>query len=87
MAQPIDFNKSEQYILSIRLSTDGFSFSIYHPQQESEVYFSASPVNTQRSMAANVTPADDAVVGRRRPESTPDHAPHRPPAACRRPAP
>lgn len=54
MAQPIDFNKSEQYILSIRLSTDGFSFSIYHPQQESEVYFSASPVNTQRSMAANV---------------------------------
>ena len=54
MAQPIDFNKSEQYILSIRLSTDGFSFSIYHPQRESEVYFSSSPVNTQRSMAANV---------------------------------
>lgn len=54
MAQPIDFNKSEQYILSIRLSTDGFSFSIYHPQHNQEVYFSASPVNTQRSMAANV---------------------------------
>lgn len=54
MAQPIDFNKSEQYILSIRLSTDGFSFSIYHPQQSEEVYFSSSPVNTQRSMAANV---------------------------------
>lgn len=54
MAQPIDFNKSEQYILSIRLSTDGFSFSIYHPQHESEAYFSSSPVNTQRSMAANV---------------------------------
>ena len=36
MAQPIDFNKSEQYILSIRLSTDGFSFSIYHPQQSEE---------------------------------------------------
>ena len=54
MAQPIDFNKSEQYILSIRLSTDGFSFSIYHPQQSEEVYFSSSPVNTQRSMAATV---------------------------------
>ncbi|WP_308763317.1 DUF3822 family protein [uncultured Bacteroides sp.] len=54
MAQPIDFNKSEQYILSIRLSTDGFSFSIYHPLYESEAYFSSSPVNTQRSMAANV---------------------------------
>ena len=33
------------------LSTDGFSFSIYHPQQSEEVYFSSSPVNTQRSMA------------------------------------
>lgn len=54
MVQPIDFNKSEQYILSIRLSTDGFSFSIYHPQQPEEIYFSSSPVNTQRSMAANV---------------------------------
>ena len=54
MVQPIDFNKSEQYILSIRLSTDGFSFSIYHPQRNEEVYFSSSPVNTQRSMAANV---------------------------------
>lgn len=54
MAQPIDFNKSEQYILSIRLSTDGFSFSIYHPQNTKEILFSSSPVNTQRSMAANV---------------------------------
>ena len=27
----IDFTKSKQYTLSIRLSTDGFSFSIYNP--------------------------------------------------------
>lgn len=54
MVQMIDFNQSAQYILSIRLSTDGFSFSIYHPQQPEAVYFSSSPVNTQRSMAANV---------------------------------
>ena len=54
MVQMIDFNQSTQYILSIRLSTDGFSFSIYHPQQPEAVYFSSSPVNTQRSMAANV---------------------------------
>ena len=27
----IDFTKSKQYTLSIRISTDGFSFSIYNP--------------------------------------------------------
>ncbi|MEG1005126.1 MAG: DUF3822 family protein, partial [Bacteroides sp.] len=28
MIETIDYSKSEQYTLSIRLSTDGFSFSI-----------------------------------------------------------
>ena len=49
----IDLNKSEQYILSIRLSADGFSFSIHHPQQE-EISYSLYEVNSSYSMTANV---------------------------------
>ena len=54
MIEPFDLNKSEQYTLSIRLSTDGFSFSIYNPLLGNDFYFRVYPVNTQRSMAANV---------------------------------
>lgn len=54
MTDQIDFTKSEQYTLSIRLSTDGFSFSIYNPLGGSDFYFRSCPVNTQQSMAANV---------------------------------
>jgi len=54
MTETLDFNKSEQYTLSIRLSTDGFSFSIYNPINGNDFYYRAYPVNTQRSMAANV---------------------------------
>ena len=54
MTKDLDFNKSEQYTLSIRLSTDGFSFSIYNPIIENDFYCRNFPVNTQRSMAANV---------------------------------
>ena len=54
MTETLDFNKSEQYTLSIRLSTDGFSFSIYNPINGNDFYYRAFPVNTQRSMAANV---------------------------------
>lgn len=50
----IDFTKSEQYTLSIRLSTDGFSFSIYNPLGGSDFLIRTHPVNTQHSMAANV---------------------------------
>ena len=50
----IDFTKSEQYTLSIRLSTDGFSFSVYNPLEECDFYFQTFAVNTQQSMAANV---------------------------------
>ena len=49
----IDFNKSEQYILSIRLSADGFSFSIHHPQNE-DVSYTSYAVNSSYSMTANV---------------------------------
>lgn len=54
MPQLIDFSKSEQYTLSIRLSTDGFSFSVYNPTSESDYYYIEYPVNAMRSMAANV---------------------------------
>ena len=54
MTKELDFNKSEQYSLSIRLSTDGFSFSIYNPISGNDFYSRTYPVNTQRSMAANV---------------------------------
>ena len=54
MIESFDLNKSEQYTLSIRLSTDGFSFSIYNPLSGNDFYFRDYPVNTQRSMAANV---------------------------------
>ena len=53
MIEKIDFSQSEQYTLSIRLSTDGFSFSIYNPLNGSDFFFHSYPVNTQRSMAAN----------------------------------
>ena len=54
MIESIDFTKSEQYTLSIRLSTDGFSLSIYDPFCDSKLFFKQYAVNTQRSMAANV---------------------------------
>ena len=54
MTKELDFNKSKQYTLSIRLSTDGFSFSIYNPIAGNDFYFRTFPTNNQRSMAANV---------------------------------
>lgn len=54
MSETFDFSQSAQYTLSIRLSTDGFSFSIYNPLHGSDFFFRSYPVNTQRSMAANV---------------------------------
>ncbi len=46
--------QAEQYILTVRLSTDGFSFSVYDPQKKVYRLFRQVPVNSQRSMAANV---------------------------------
>ncbi len=50
----IDFSKSEQYTLSIRLSADGFSFSIHHSQKEDDFTFIKYPVNTFYSLTANL---------------------------------
>lgn len=53
----IDFNKSEQYILSIRLSTDGFSFSIYNPIRDSFVLTRYQETETGLSITANMRKA------------------------------
>lgn len=50
----IDFSKSEQYTLSIRLSTDGFSFSIYNPIYESSLSFFEKEITPSLSLAANL---------------------------------
>ncbi|WP_321481328.1 DUF3822 family protein [uncultured Bacteroides sp.] len=50
----IDFNKSDQYTLSIRLSTDGFSFSVYNPLHEGETYYSNHAIDPTLSLTANL---------------------------------
>lgn len=54
MTEQIDLSKSEQYTLSIRLCTDGFSFSIYTPLDGNALYYQTYTINSQHSMAANV---------------------------------
>ena len=54
IAETIDFGKSEQYTLSIRLSTDGFSFSIYNPIHESSLSFFEKETNASLSLTANL---------------------------------
>ena len=50
----IDFTKSEQYTLSIRLSADGFSFSVHQPIHPEDFYHAEYPVNVSYSMTANL---------------------------------
>ena len=54
MTEQLDLSKSEQYTLSIRLSTDGFSFSIYTPLDGNALFYQTFAINQQHSMAANV---------------------------------
>lgn len=54
MTERIDFTKSEQYTLSIRLSADGFSFSIYNSLTDNDFCFVTFPVNASYSMTANL---------------------------------
>ena len=57
IAETIDFSKSEQYTLSIRLSTDGFSFSIYNPIHDSSLSFFEKEVEPSLSLTANLKKA------------------------------
>ena len=50
----MDFSKSEQYTLSIRLSADGFSFSVFNPLVEGEFYFFDRQVEETLSLTANL---------------------------------
>lgn len=50
----IDFSKSEQYTLSIRLSADGFSFSVHRSSQNDDFFYAEYPVNVSCSMTANL---------------------------------
>ncbi|WP_303012182.1 DUF3822 family protein [uncultured Bacteroides sp.] len=50
----IDFTKSKQYTLSIRLSTDGFSFSIYSPIHDDSLSVIEKEVDTSLSLTANL---------------------------------
>lgn len=54
MTERIDFTKSEQYTLSIRLSADGFSFSIYNPLTDNDFCFVPYSINASYSMTANL---------------------------------
>lgn len=57
ITETIDFSKSEQYTLSIRLSTDGFSFSTYNPIYDSSPSFFEKKVETSLSLTANLKQA------------------------------
>ena len=50
----IDFTKSEQNTLSIRLSADGFSFSVHAPTHGECLFMDTFAVNTSYSLAANI---------------------------------
>lgn len=50
----IDFSKSKQYTLSIRLSTDGFSFSIYNPIHDDPLSVIEKEIDTSLSLTANL---------------------------------
>ena len=50
----IDFTKSQQYTLSIRLSTDGFSFSIYNPIHDNSLSTIEKETDTSLSLTANL---------------------------------
>lgn len=50
----IDLTQSKQYTLSIRLSTDGFSFSIYRPTADHALTIMEKEVDSHRSLTNNL---------------------------------
>lgn len=54
MIETLDFSKSKQYTLSIRLSTDGFSFSVLNPLEENGHSVYEYAVNESSSLTANL---------------------------------
>ena len=52
--EQIDFSKSAQYTLSIRLSADGFSFSIYNPISDHSLNYLPLEVDTHLPLTVNL---------------------------------
>ena len=59
MTERIDFTKSEQYTLSIRLSADGFSFSIYNPLTDHDFCFVQMCIRDRYKAAGSTYPASE----------------------------
>lgn len=57
MIETTDFNKSEQYTLSIRLSTDGFSFSVFNPLGDGDTFLYEYTIDDSLSLTANLKQA------------------------------
>lgn len=57
MNKKLDLEKSKQYTLSIRLSADGFSFSIYDPTEKASIIHTAYRIEPNISLTANVKQA------------------------------
>ena len=53
----IDFNRTKQYTLSIRLSTDGFCFSVHNPQVDNQYVYQPYSIDPLRSLTANLKTA------------------------------
>ena len=49
----IDFNHTKQYTLSIRLSADGFCFSVHNPLVDEQYAYQPYNIDPQKSLAAN----------------------------------
>ena len=54
MTTGIDYSQSRQYSLSIRLSADGFSFSIHRPGKPDDCLYTSYPINPSYSLTANL---------------------------------
>lgn len=54
METAVNFTNTEQYTLSIRLNTDGFSFSIYNPMRSSSLSVIEKDVDVSLSLTANL---------------------------------
>ena len=53
----IDFKKTRQYTLSIRLSTDGFCFAVHNPQTANEFAFLPYRIDPLKPLTANLKTA------------------------------
>ena len=53
----IDFNKTRQYTLSIRLSTDGFCFAVHNPQVANEYAYLPYRIDPLKPLTANLKAA------------------------------